>query len=977
MSNNNQTRASRHASGILPSKQFFAPRKPISQQASTRRKPVVFSNSQIKTSLSTTTPSTSTIENPTSHDQAFNPIYDSDNDLQNNNNNITFDSIILEQPPISSQDPSYSIILEQSTSTSSYRDLILPGSVWPGRNRFFLGGRIMTSRDSFAFLVAFSALVIPSGLFMIFTCPFLFYNVSPATVFVFVYLFLLALTSMLKTSWSDPGIIPRNLDPFPPTEDLNDTINNNNNNNNVAYSNIPLPREIKVNGQTIRLKYCETCKIYRPPRCSHCRQCDNCVENEDHHCIWLNNCIGQRNYRTFFTFIATSTLLCGYVVGFCLTHFLLVKTTNNLDFVETLMRVPIRVPMVRRNGKRNPFGYGNIYMNCLWVLCRPLTRSSVSRRAYVEEENLNLEGLNKDNNGDVDGNLVEDQEEGNEEDDNNEISGDGDETQVKVTQETQVTITHETQIISSIYRLKNAVQNYEWGKIGSDSKVAQFAKVQDGFILENDKPYAELWMGTHPNGPSSAIMDQKKIMPLKDLIKSNQDLITKEIADKYNQDLPFLFKVLSVNKALSIQAHPDKELGRILFEKYPNRYKDPNHKPELAIAITEFEALCGFRPLQEILNFLDRYEEFSDLIGEELVEEFRKAERASEISNDEETLKKSKSSLKKIFTKVMKTDPNIVKEKVDSLISKLKSNNIKYKVGSSDELLIRLNEQFPGDIGIFCVFMLNYIQLKPGQAIFLGANEPHAYLSGDIIECMAASDNVVRAGLTPKFKDVEVLVDMLTYRFGTAESQILPYTHYNKSATSLLYDPPIEEFSIILTKLGGETHKKENFDSVNGPSIIIVTEGKGTLNVSDGDNAQTELLEPGDIFFIGASTPVAIETKENNKFTLYPENIEIVSQKILDVCKGDKIPSKHASEWYHPPKYSYRSLTPISDDDYLLSIFFWRPEKFYHHYAPIIPCIIDINKAFATPFRRTACGPRMANALLEITVYQRNVYMGR
>ncbi|CAJ0909109.1 18490_t:CDS:2 [Entrophospora sp. SA101] len=94
--------------------------------------------------------------------------------------------------------------------------------------------------------------------------------------------------------------------------------------------------------------------------------------------------------------------------------------------------------------------------------------------------------------------------------------------------------------MSSIYRLKNAVQNYEWGKIGSDSKVAQFAKVQDGFILENDKPYAELWMGTHPNGP--------------------------KIADKYNQDLPFLFKVLSVNKALSIQAHPDKELGRILFD---------------------------------------------------------------------------------------------------------------------------------------------------------------------------------------------------------------------------------------------------------------------------------------------------------------------------------------------------------------------------------------------------------------------------
>src|SRR6185369_8049306 len=84
----------------------------------------------------------------------------------------------------------------------------------------------------------------------------------------------------------------------------------------------------------------------------------------------------------------------------------------------------------------------------------------------------------------------------------------------------------------------------------------------------------------------------------------------------------------------------------------------------------------------------------------------------------------------KIFTKVMRTDPTIVKEKVNILISKLKSNNIQYKVGSPDELLVRLNEQFPGDIGIFCVFMFNYIRLEPGEAIFLGANEPHAYLSG-------------------------------------------------------------------------------------------------------------------------------------------------------------------------------------------------------------------------------------------------------
>jgi len=241
--------------------------------------------------------------------------------------------------------------------------------------------------------------------------------------FIFIYLFLLAVTSMLRTSWSDPGIIPRDLDPSPPTEYMEGS-ENAQNNTSFAYEqarSCPLPKEVKINGQTVRLKYCETCKIYRPPRCSHCRQCDNCVENEDHHCIWLNNCIGRRNYRTFFTFIATATILCIYVLGFCLAHLLLLmRQDSSINFLEAIMKAPvsfllvvlsfflmwsvggltgyhmylisnnlttheqIRVPMARRNGNRNPFDLRNVCKNCLWVLCRPMSRSSVSRRAYVD-----------------------------------------------------------------------------------------------------------------------------------------------------------------------------------------------------------------------------------------------------------------------------------------------------------------------------------------------------------------------------------------------------------------------------------------------------------------------------------------------------------------------------------------------------------------------------------------------------------------
>jgi mannose-6-phosphate isomerase len=80
-------------------------------------------------------------------------------------------------------------------------------------------------------------------------------------------------------------------------------------------------------------------------------------------------------------------------------------------------------------------------------------------------------------------------------------------------------------------------------------------------------------------------------------------------------------------------------------------------------------------------------------------------------------------------------------------------------------LLLRLHSQYPGDRGVFCPLIMNYLQLRSGESFFIGANEPHAYISGDCIECMALSDNVVRAGLTPKFKDVETLCGMLNYRY--------------------------------------------------------------------------------------------------------------------------------------------------------------------------------------------------------------------
>ncbi|KAI9481234.1 MAG: hypothetical protein EXX96DRAFT_207920 [Benjaminiella poitrasii] len=156
---------------------------------------------------------------------------------------------------------------KRQTHTRNYQ-------TYKGKTIFFCGGRFLTSRALWAFSLSIFLLIAPSVLFLIFTCPWLWHHVSPAVPILFAYTFCLTLASMLKTSWTDPGILPRNLDSkgFP-------------NEDQFGYryslmsddSSFPLPKEIMIKNIPVRLKYCETCCIYRPPRASHCRQCDNCV----------------------------------------------------------------------------------------------------------------------------------------------------------------------------------------------------------------------------------------------------------------------------------------------------------------------------------------------------------------------------------------------------------------------------------------------------------------------------------------------------------------------------------------------------------------------------------------------------------------------------------------------------------------------------------------------------------------------------
>ncbi|KAJ5950503.1 Mannose-6-phosphate isomerase [Penicillium vulpinum] len=448
-----------------------------------------------------------------------------------------------------------------------------------------------------------------------------------------------------------------------------------------------------------------------------------------------------------------------------------------------------------------------------------------------------------------------------------------------------------------LLRLQCGVNSYDWGKVGQESAAAKYAATTAApdFVIEADKPYAELWMGTHPSLPSKDVETQRTLL---DMVQDNQALLSTVISERFGGRLPFLFKVLSIRKALSIQAHPNKKLAEQLHARDPKNYPDDNHKPEMTIAITPFEGLCGFRPLAEITHFLQAVEPLRTLVGNEAASEFEQAIKGNENSDEPTVIRNNKEALRSLFTALMESSPGKVETACKDLISAAKNspNSFATLPGEVETnptnpaelaaLAKRLDGQFPNDIGLFIFFFLNFVKMEPGEAMFLKADDIHAYISGDIIECMASSDNVVRAGFTPKFKDVDTLTQMLTYSYAPIEEQKLqatdyPYvilnaTAYSSASSAMLYDPPIDEFSVIKTDLN-RTGAKATFDPIDGPSIIICTRGKGKITVGN----KTEEVQEGYVFFVGATAQCVIENTGSGEgddvFTTYKAFCELTA----------------------------------------------------------------------------------------------------
>ncbi|OFP34125.1 mannose-6-phosphate isomerase, class I [Corynebacterium sp. HMSC071B10] len=373
--------------------------------------------------------------------------------------------------------------------------------------------------------------------------------------------------------------------------------------------------------------------------------------------------------------------------------------------------------------------------------------------------------------------------------------------------------------------LKGALRTYTWG---SRTLLADLR----GTASPAPTPEAELWFGAHPAAPST--IDGRGLDEL--IAADPRGALGERVVEKFGEQLPFLVKLLAAGAPLSLQAHPSKEQALAGFQREedggldlhdPRRnYKDPNHKPELIVALTPFQALAGFRPFSrtaELLAVLDapglnRYTAMVDPADEE-------------------------ASLRALFTTLI----SLPRKAAVALVEEVEQRAREVVQGELEEwmrevltMYLELVEAYPGDIGALAALLLNYFNLHPGEALYLDAGQLHAYQHGLGVEIMANSDNVLRGGLTSKHVDVPELVRVLKFHALTS-----PRPETSTSETGEEFILPIEDFRLGRHRLAGEATLKVNTD---GPAIVLCTAGEA---IGSGQC----ILRPGEAVWIPASDP--------------------------------------------------------------------------------------------------------------------------
>ncbi|PYH78438.1 mannose-6-phosphate isomerase, class I [Aspergillus uvarum CBS 121591] len=395
----------------------------------------------------------------------------------------------------------------------------------------------------------------------------------------------------------------------------------------------------------------------------------------------------------------------------------------------------------------------------------------------------------------------------------------------------------------SVVQLLCGVKNDPWGKKGKDSLAGVlWSKTPGAGEVDDSKTYSEMWMGTYPTVPSKILSTGQL---LSDYLKENPEVVGKSALDKWGPEVPYLPKILSFSKALPLQLHPDKALSEKLHKEDPDKFGDPNHKPEIAIALSKFELFAGFKPLAEI----------EQLLKVKPLDQFVPPGQTSGLDDE---------LLREICRILLTLPPSIVAETVKELLEIPESRfgpNQRYIPG----LLDRLRKQYPEtDNGsLVAVLLMNYMTLGPGEAVCVPADSIHAYLHGDIMECMARSDNVLNTGFCPKAEkdSVDLFTRALSFKPHGPDEAILPRRKSDKGEhfKTEVYAPPFSEFNVLGTSLGAG--EKETYKPVGGPSLLIVTKGNGTMSVAGGDGKTFDLRE-GYTYFIGAGVALDLSTEK-------------------------------------------------------------------------------------------------------------------
>ncbi len=354
--------------------------------------------------------------------------------------------------------------------------------------------------------------------------------------------------------------------------------------------------------------------------------------------------------------------------------------------------------------------------------------------------------------------------------------------------------------------MKNEIQNYPWGSFTALSKILNQST--------SDKPQAELWLGGHPKASSKILIDEE-YFSLYEKIKENPSLYLGKKLSKTYENLPFLFKILCAETPLSIQAHPNLEQAKKGYKKeneqkipknnFCRNYKDDNHKPEILVALTDFEALCGFRDLSQIVEFMtilkfeEKYPPSITFLHKPNIENFKRL--------FEKILRGKKTKITKLITDILEE------------ITKIKTNDTIQNF--TFDWIFKLNKLYPNDVGVLAPIFLNTIKIKTGEAVFIDAGILHAYLKGVGVEVMANSDNVLRGGLTPKNIDIDELLQTLTFEVGNPK--ILRPIQISNCEKK--YDCPTKEFKITKIKVN-----LKNEITTDNAQIIFCLKGEVKLN---------------------------------------------------------------------------------------------------------------------------------------------------